>query len=67
MIAVAIAWFVQSNLSPLDYAFDNYVVWLWAGIVVGGRERATARAYKPIRSAAERLHLTPRIRREAMT
>ena len=67
LIAVAIAWFVQSNLSPLDYAFDNYIVWLWAGIVVGGRERATAKVYKPIRSAAGRLHFTPRIPREAMT
>jgi putative inorganic carbon (hco3(-)) transporter len=40
LIAVAIAWFVQANLSPLDYAFDNYMIWLWAGIVAGGRERA---------------------------
>jgi putative inorganic carbon (hco3(-)) transporter len=39
LIAMAIAWFVQANLSPLDYAFDNYVIWLWAGIVAGGRER----------------------------
>lgn len=39
LIAVAIAWFVQANLSPLDYAFDNYIIWLWAGIVVGGREQ----------------------------
>ena len=44
LIAVAIAWFVQANLSPLDYAFDNYIIWLWAGIVVGGRERAAAAA-----------------------
>lgn len=40
LIAIAIAWFVQANLSPLDYAFPNYAVWLWAGIVVGGRQRA---------------------------
>jgi O-antigen ligase len=39
LIAIAIAWFVQANLSPLDYAFDNWMIWLWAGIVVGGRER----------------------------
>ena len=44
LIAVAIAWFVQANLSPLDYAFDNYIIWLWAGIVFGGRERAAAAA-----------------------
>jgi O-antigen ligase len=40
LIAVGIAWIVQANLSPLDYAFDNYMVWLWAGIVAGGRIRA---------------------------
>jgi hypothetical protein len=40
---VAIAWFVQANLSPLDYGFDNYMIWLWAGIVAGGRERAEFR------------------------
>lgn len=40
LIAIGIAWFVQANLSPLDYAFPNYAVWLWAGIVVGGRQRA---------------------------
>jgi O-antigen ligase len=43
LIAVAIAWFVQANLSPLDYGFDNYMIWLWAGIVAGGRERAEFR------------------------
>ena len=36
LIAVAVAWFIQSNFTPLDYAFDNYVVWLWAGIVAIG-------------------------------
>lgn len=39
LVAIAIAWFVQANLSPLDYAFDNYMIWLWAGIVAGGRRR----------------------------
>jgi putative inorganic carbon (HCO3(-)) transporter len=33
LIAIAVAWFLQQNLAPMDYAFDNYVVWLWAGIV----------------------------------
>lgn len=42
LIAVVIAWFVQANFSPMDYAFDNYLVWLWAGIVVGGRQRPAA-------------------------
>lgn len=40
LIGVAIAWFIVANLSPLDYAFDNSIVWLWAGIVAGGRLRA---------------------------
>ena len=31
LIAVAIAWFVRSDFTPLDYAFDNYIVWLSAG------------------------------------
>lgn len=35
LIAIATAWFVQSNFTPFDYAFDNYVVWLLAGIVAG--------------------------------
>ncbi|HEY2652304.1 MAG TPA: O-antigen ligase family protein [Solirubrobacteraceae bacterium] len=33
LIAIATAWFVQSNFTPFDYAFDNYVVWIFAGIV----------------------------------
>jgi putative inorganic carbon (hco3(-)) transporter len=39
LIAVAVAWFVQSNFTPLDYAFDNYIVWLWAGVVLAVRAR----------------------------
>jgi O-antigen ligase len=35
LIAIAVAWFIQANFTPLDYAFDNYVVWLWAGLIVG--------------------------------
>jgi putative inorganic carbon (hco3(-)) transporter len=59
LIAGMIAWFIQSNLSPLDYAFDNYVIWLWAGIVLGGRERAPARSSEPLREAARALRLSP--------
>src|SRR5262249_7259837 len=36
LIAVGVAWFIQANFTPLDYAFDNYVVWLWAGVAVAG-------------------------------
>jgi putative inorganic carbon (HCO3(-)) transporter len=35
VIAIATAWFVQSNFTPFDYAFDNYIVWVFAGIVAG--------------------------------
>ena len=35
LIAIATAWFIQANFTPFDYAFDNYVVWLFAGIVAG--------------------------------
>jgi putative inorganic carbon (HCO3(-)) transporter len=59
LIAGMIAWFIQSNLSPLDYAFDNYVIWLWAGIVLGGRERAPARSSEPLRGVARALRLSP--------
>jgi O-antigen ligase len=59
LIAGAIAWFIQSNLSPLDYAFDNYAVWLLAGIVVGGRERAPAQSSEPLKEAARALRLSP--------
>jgi O-antigen ligase len=36
LIAVVVAWFIQANFTPLDYAFDNYAVWLWAGVVAAG-------------------------------
>jgi putative inorganic carbon (HCO3(-)) transporter len=40
LVAVAVAWFIQANFTPLDYAFDNYVVWLFAGILVSGNLQA---------------------------
>lgn len=39
LIAIVVAWFLQLNFTPLDYAFDNYVIWLWAGIVITGAVR----------------------------
>jgi putative inorganic carbon (HCO3(-)) transporter len=36
LIAIVVAWFLQLNFTPLDYAFDNYVIWLWAGVVFAG-------------------------------
>jgi O-antigen ligase len=52
LVAIAVAWFVQANFTPLDYAFDNYVVWLWAGIVVGAQQLASPAVHRirePIR------------------
>jgi putative inorganic carbon (HCO3(-)) transporter len=34
-LAIAIAWFVQSNFAPVTYAFDNYVPWVFAAIAFG--------------------------------
>ncbi|MBV9813764.1 MAG: O-antigen ligase family protein, partial [Acetobacteraceae bacterium] len=39
LIAIATAWFVQSNFTPFDYAFDNYTVWLTAGFVAAAASR----------------------------
>jgi O-antigen ligase len=41
LMAIAVAWFVQANFAPLSYAFDNYIVWLFAGIA--GALSVTAR------------------------
>jgi O-antigen ligase len=35
LVAVAVAWFVQSNFAPVSYAFDNYMPWLFAGVAMG--------------------------------
>jgi putative inorganic carbon (hco3(-)) transporter len=35
LIAVTVAWFVQANLAPLAYAFDNYLPWLFAAVALG--------------------------------
>ena len=34
-LAVAIAWFVQTNFAPVTYAFDNYMPWIFAAIAYG--------------------------------
>lgn len=36
LVAVVVAWFVQINFAPVSYAFDNYIPWLFAGIVMAG-------------------------------
>jgi hypothetical protein len=45
LVAIAAAWFVVANASPLTNLFPNAILWLWAGIVAGPylREAASAR------------------------
>lgn len=40
LIAIVVDWLVVANFTPLGYAFPNYVIWMWAGIVAGGAVRA---------------------------
>ena len=51
LIAIATAWFVQANFTPFDYAFDNYVVWLLAGIVAGAAAVTLGRGATPAKAA----------------
>ena len=58
LIAIVVAWFLQLNFTPLDYAFDNYVIWIWAGIVVAG---ATGRTPVWPPGASKALEHSPRV------
>ena len=63
LIAIATAWFVQSNFTPFDYAFDNYVVWLLAGVVAAASYQS-----RPVASDDVRRPVPPddvRVDREA--
>jgi putative inorganic carbon (HCO3(-)) transporter len=53
LIAIATAWFIQSNFTPFDYAFDNYIVWLWAAIVGGAVALPRARSIERPRAHAD--------------
>jgi len=44
LLAVAVAWVVQANFTPLTYAFPNSILWLWAGVASVGLTPAVARA-----------------------
>jgi O-antigen ligase len=39
LLAIAAYWVVAANFAPLGQVFPNLVVWLWAGIVLGGASR----------------------------
>ena len=32
LIAVAVAWLIVANFTPMGYTFCHVLVWLWAGI-----------------------------------
>jgi O-antigen ligase len=32
LVAVAVAWLVVANFTPMGYAFVHSVLWLWAGL-----------------------------------
>ena len=32
LIAIAAAWLVVANFTPMSYAFCHSLMWLWAGI-----------------------------------
>lgn len=32
LLAITLCWLIVSNFTPLDYAFDNGLLWLWAGV-----------------------------------
>jgi O-antigen ligase len=36
LFAIAAYWVVAANFAPLGQVFPNLVIWLWAGIVLGG-------------------------------
>lgn len=43
LFAIAAYWLVAANFSPLGQVFPDLIVWLWAGIVLGGAGGWTAR------------------------
>ncbi len=52
-IAIAVAWFVQTNFAPVSYAYDNYIPWVFAAIAYGTRAARTGtRTDAPLLDAA---------------
>jgi O-antigen ligase len=39
LLAIAIYWVVGAQFVPLGQVFPNMIVWLWAGVVLGGSTR----------------------------
>ncbi len=49
LLALAAYWVVAANFAPLGQVFPNMVVWLWAGIVLGGAAEVTEPSPERIR------------------
>ncbi|HEY7151539.1 MAG TPA: O-antigen ligase family protein [Solirubrobacterales bacterium] len=41
LLAIALYWIVGAQFVPLGQVFANMIVWMWAGIVLGGAAEAT--------------------------
>jgi hypothetical protein len=41
LLAIALYWIVGAQFVPLGQVFANMIVWMWAGIVLGGATGAT--------------------------
>lgn len=52
LLCIAVPFLVVANLSPLSYAFPNFVLWLWAGIAA---TPYLSRPFVPRRRLPERL------------
>lgn len=42
LLAIAAYWLIAANFAPLGQVFPNMIVWLWAGVVLGGATQAPA-------------------------
>jgi putative inorganic carbon (hco3(-)) transporter len=54
LIAVAVCWATVANFTPLGYAFDNYMIWLWPGVLLAAAQSASRPAPVAWRAAAAR-------------
>ena len=43
LIAITIFWLVEANFAPLGHVFPDMIIWLWAGVVLGGTAVAEGR------------------------
>ena len=50
LLAIALYWIVGAQFVPLGQVFANMIVWMWAGIVLGGATGATQPASNGRRS-----------------